>query len=139
MRETRRYEVYPSNLDCVAAFTGLLEHMKRCGYKEDKTACDKIRHTVHLPDSRTLETRDYSELLEIISRSPHPEQVSVHSHWDTGISGDLGCIITLGQCEISVIVESSDLNVLAGTHDSVCQLFRASNPPKEKSTVLRRF
>ena len=139
MRETRRYGVYPSNLDYVAAFSGLLDHMKRCGYKEDKTACDNIRHTVDLPDARSLETRDYGELLEILSRVPKPERISAHSHWDTGKSGDLGCIINISQREIMIIVESSDLNILAGTHDSVRQLFRASNPQIEKSKMLQRF
>lgn len=139
MRETRRYEVYPSNLDCLGAFTGLLDHMTRCGYTEDKNACDNIRHTVHLSDSRSLETRDYRELLDIIARNPRPQRVSAHSHWNTGASGDLGCIITLDQREIDVVVESSDLNLLAGTHDSVRQLFRASNPPKEKSALLQRY
>jgi hypothetical protein len=131
--------VYPSNLDYANAFTGLLDHMKRCGYKEDKNACDNIRHTIDLPDSRSLETRDYVELLEILSRSPKPQQISAHSHWDTGKSGDLGCIISVNQREIRVVVESTDLNLLAGTHDSVRQIFQASNPPQEKSSTHQRF
>ena len=139
MRETRRYAVFPSNLDYAATFSHLREHMERCKYKEDVSACERIRHTVHLPDERSLETKDYGEFLEILRQTKPTGRVETHSHWDTGKSGDLGCIITISSTEVSVVIESSDLNLVAGTHDIIRQLFQASNPLKERSTSLARF
>ena len=139
MRESRSYKVFPSNLDYKSAFGRLFEHMKRCKYKENQIACTNIRHTVTLDSTRSLETKDCSELLDILTRNPNPKQVTMHSHWDTGKSGDLGCIIIIDQRSLSVTIESTDLNLLAGTHDSVRQLFQASNPPMEKSATLSRY
>lgn len=138
MRETREYSVYPSDLKPLAAFEALLSHMKRCGYDEDQDACPNIKYIVHLQDSRSLETREYAEFVEILARYPLVETLSAHSHWNTGKSGDLGCIVMLRPKSLSVTAESSDLNVLAGTHDTVRQLFGASNPPEDRSPLLQR-
>ena len=139
MRETRRYSVYPSDLKPAVSFAGLLEHMKRCGYEEDPTACSNIKYSVDLPDSRSMETTRYTEFMDILSRQPQPKEIVVHSHWSTGKSGDLGCTVLLDPGSLVVTVESPDLNLLGGIHDTVRQLFQASNPPSEKSPVLRRF
>lgn len=139
MRETRQYSLYPNDLSPSSAFASLLAHMKRCGYKEDPITCPQVKYVVHLPDSRTLGTRNYTEFVETLSRSPRPERVFAHSHWDTGKTGDLACIVTLSPRSLDVEVESSDLNLVAGTHDTVRQIFRASNPPKERSPLLQRY
>ena len=139
MRETRCYSVFPSNLDYKEVFGGLFDHFKRCKYTEDKTACSNIGHKVTLDSTRSMETRDCGELLDILTRYPHPKNFSLHSHWNTGKSGDLGCIVYVDSREISVTVESTDLNMLAGTHDSVRQFFHASIPPMEKCPVLSRY
>lgn len=139
MRETRRYCVYPSDLKLQLAFKELLDHMVRCGYEEDPKACDKISYTVVLQEDRTLETRRYSEFMDVLSRYYSVERITAHSHWKTGRFGDLGCIVDLDRRSLHVIVESSDLNLLSGTHDVVRQLFHASNPAGDKSPVLQRW
>jgi hypothetical protein len=139
MRETRQYKVYPSDLKLREAFEGLLTHMKRCGYAENQQACDNVKYNVELKDSRSLETRDYTEFVEILGRFPVVANLIAHSHWDTGKSGDLGCIVLLRPSSLSITVESTDLNVLAGTHDVIRQLFSASNPTQDRSPQLNRW
>lgn len=139
MRETRRYSVYPSELLALAAFTALQDHMRQCGYEESQTACEKVAYRLRVDASRALETRAYQEFLTILSRHPHPQSVSAHSHWKTGMAGDLGCIVDLDPASLTVVVESSDLNILAGTHDAVRDLFSASNPPEDRSPRLRKW
>jgi hypothetical protein len=139
MRETRQYGVYPSNLEPLAAFTGLHDHMVRSGYQENPKACKNIEYVVRVDSTRTLETYKYSEFLEILGRHPRPKDTRAHSHWTTGSAGDLGCIVDLDPGSLQVIVESTDLNLLAGTHDIVRQLFDASNPPKERNELLSRM
>jgi len=139
VRETRRYSVYPSNLDIAAAFGRLRDHFQASKYSEDASACENVRYTVDWADSRSLETRSYDEFLKILAQGTRPEKVVAHSHWDTRSIGDLGCIIGVNPGSLNVVVESSDLNLLAGTHDIVRQLFEATNPPRDRPQFLRRW
>lgn len=139
MRETRLYRLYPSNLEPLTAFTSLGEHMAGCKYKEDREACPNVKYKVDLDSTRRLETRDFKEFLSILSKYPHPEGLTAHSHWDTGKSGNLGCIVQLDPAFIDVTVESSDLNILAGTHDTVRLIFNASNPPEDRNPRFRKL
>lgn len=139
MRETRKYRVFPSDLDLLSAFTALRDHMVRSRYTEAPTACDKTAHRVRVAEDRVLQTERFDEFLAILAKHPQPDSILSHSHWKAESLGDLACIVDVDSGSLSIVVESSDLNLLAGTHDVLRDLFRASNPPQERSPRLRKW
>ena len=138
MKDTRKYSVYPSNLDFISAFQSLLDTLKGMAFQEDlDVKCDQVGYTVTLAGDRRLRAYTYSEFLDVLRKFPHPHTIWSHGHWkskNTGFSLDVD--ITSSGIDIGI---SGELAVILGLHDAIRDVFRASNPEPERSPALTRY
>lgn len=56
MRDTRKYSVYPSNLNIPEAFNKVRQYFNDNGYIEDDKTCDNIKLVLKVDKDRSLET-----------------------------------------------------------------------------------
>ncbi len=138
MKDTRKYSVYPSDLNLLQSFQRLLDMLKRMKFEEDlESNCDQVGYTVSLPGDRRLRAFNFTEFLDVLRSSPRLLTIWTHSHWKKkDISIGLDIDILGSGIEVGV---SGDLAVILGMHDSVREVFRACNPEPEQSPALSRY
>ena len=131
MRDERKYSAYPSDLDVIQSFIQLQDFFIECGYEEDLECCDKISYDLKLNEFRSLHAENFSEFLHVLEQYPHPESISVHSHWKGTNDDTFMCDISLRPSEILISVKSDDLSMIGAVHDKAKEIFRACNPPQK--------
>jgi len=138
VKDTRKYSVYPSDLNILESFQRLQEMLKRMQFVEDlKANCDQVRFSVTLPGDRRLLAVTFAEFLDILHNSPAPLTTWTHSHWkkkDIGIAIDID--ISVSGIDVGV---SGDLAVILGMHDAIRDVFHASSPEPQRSPSLSRY
>ncbi len=137
MRDLRSYCVYPSDINLPRAFAKAKEALSRLGFEEVSSGCDQIRYSVHLPAERRLSSTVYSEFLEILNDYPHPKAVFTHSHWKTK-NAPLSLDIDVSSRNIEIAVSGGRSDILA-VHDTLKDVFRASNPEADRSPSLSQY
>jgi hypothetical protein len=138
MIDTRKYSVYPCNLDILASFQKLLDHLGKMNFTEDlKNGCDQVGYSVTLPGDRRLRAFLFSEFIDLLREFPNPVTIYTHSHWKSE-SASIGIDINISGSGIEVGV-SGDLSIILGVHGKIQDIFQASNPEAQKSPSLSRY
>jgi hypothetical protein len=131
MDDTRQYRIYPNDLDLLAAYRCLYDHLVQCGYMEEVNAgCNEIEFKLRLSEERTLRTRTSEEFLRLLAQNTNPEETWTHCHW-TKNDADLAITVSVDRSRVYVTVRAHDLTIIAGLHDKVREVFQARNPQKE--------
>ena len=140
MNDSRNYSVYPSDLDVLRACTQLRDYFIECKYKEwPEFPCRNTQYKLTVDESRSFNADDYNEFLKALSQYPHSLPISIHSHWKTKSNGVFACIVGVYQDGLDVTVQSTDQNLIVGIHEKARELFKASNPPQQKSPMLSKY
>jgi len=137
MTDSRKYRVYPNDLDLRTAFSGVYEHLQRSGFAEDtKCHCEYVTFRLTLSDDRSLSTRTSQEFLNLLPQYPRPQAISTHCHWQKA-DAEIHLSIDLRRSGIDASITAFDLMALAGLHDKIAEVFGARNPEVEKGRVAR--
>ena len=138
MKDTRTYSLFPSNLDLVKAFQGMLDHLHRTGFTENtKSSCERVSFWLYLQDHRNLWTEQFDEFLLLLKEYPKPESLKTHSHWKAG-KDDVALDIDMNSSRLEIGVKG-DPNVILALHEKAREVFSASNPETKKSPLLNLF
>ena len=139
MKDTRKYTVYPSQLDVCAAFKKTGEYLKQCGYKEQtENTGNCITFTLTLGENRMLRAYTFDGFTQLLAEYPYAMPIWTHSHWEKKDSFVV-LDIDIRSSGLEIGVASSDLNTVSGLHDRLAQVFQASNPSPEKSPTVSRY
>ena len=138
MRDIRRHYVYPSNLDIPNAFSEMANYFKECGYKQSLGVCHNDGHYIEINASRSLQGRNFSDILKIFKEYPNPLSVHIHSHWKSK-KIDFMWGIDFNQSGISFDIEAEELNFLEGVHEQSRHIFQAYLSEPEKSPYLSQM
>jgi len=138
MKDTKKYSVYPSNLNILDAFSKLKKYFVGNGYDEKDKICDNIKYVLNVDKSRTLETNKYDEFLLLLDKYPLSLPIRVHSHWEKD-GKEVVCIIIIYSSYIETTVESDDIDRITIVHEAIKEVFSASNPIAEEMRKRSKF
>ncbi len=127
MEENRIYEVYPSNLDIVSAVKQFDEYLSKAGYKPGKKAegCElKLQIDTH----RWLNAQSWPEFIELFERYPSALP-SFNFSWSKKNGVRIAAAVTVFKSQLIVSVNGDDHDRVAGLHEVLKNIFKASNPP----------
>lgn len=141
MYDVRKYTVYPPNLNFLECFKNLKQHLGKLGWYEDKhSVCDKTAYNIKIGDSRKLQCIDFEEFIDTFERYPSAVSIFVHSHWEENKSKNTMTLIFNIEPEyISIDVGAAQPDFISGIHERVAEIFKASNPPDNRSTRLSKY
>jgi hypothetical protein len=129
MLETRKYSVYPSDLDILQSFIQLQDYFIECGYEEDTACCNNISYNLQLNEFRELHAENFTEFLEALQQYPDTRTIGIHSHWKSINDDGFMFNISITPSETEIQVKSSNPDIIADVHDRAQECFKASNPP----------
>ena len=138
MEDSRKYRVYPSELDVLNAFRRLRDHLIEAGFKEDSVACQGIEYVIYVDRTRSLTGRNYDEFLRAFEPYPQALPIRIHSHWRRDNKEPLACKIRVEKEEIDATIESPDPHTLSAVHEKIREYFSASNPDPDRSERISR-
>ena len=139
MRDSRTYPAYPSDLDVLNSFKKLEDYLIRCEFKEDLKSCSKIRYTLNLNITRTIEADTFQEFMELLKQFPKSMPIDIHGHFVNKKNNKVAIIIFLRKSELDVIIESTDLNLICAFHEKTKEFFQASNPLESVEKPVSRY
>lgn len=137
--DSRKYSIYPSNLNLVDAFCEIDKYFSENGFKEQTGLCPRAKYIVYVDDNRNLLSYNYADFLKILKKYPKPKSVFIHAHWESKTKLPFMWGIDLNRSSIEFEVEADDLTFLDGLHEQSRRIFKASNPSPEKSPYLLRY
>jgi hypothetical protein len=137
--DTRKYSIYPSNLNLVETFCEIDKYFSENGFKEQTGLCERAKYIVRIDDNRNLLSHNYTDFSKILKKYPKPKSVYIHTHWESKTKLPFMWGIDLGRSSIEFEVEADDLTFLDGLHEQSRRIFQASNLNPEKSPYLSRY
>lgn len=139
MDDTRSYTVFPSNLNLLECFRNFKKLLDKLRLNENHSFCRDILYYLKISDSRNLSCRNLDEFLEILEQYSSPVSIRTHSHWGKETKDSYGISINIGRSEIEIAVSSNDLNAISGMHERLSEIFKATNPPNDRSERISKY
>lgn len=138
MRDSRKYTIYPSELDVLRAFRRIAEYFKDCRLKEYSCFCPNTRFSLHVNEARCLNADSFFSFLKMLEDHSGALPIIVHSHWKARWGSIVTCGIELRRAHLQVYIEANDFPLISGLHEKIQEVFEASVPTAEKSPYLLR-
>jgi len=136
MEDSREYSVYPSDLDILECFINLRKYLENSALIESEWD-PKNSFGIKIDDKRKLFAENYTDFIKILEEHPHSFPIAIHSHWKK--NNNLICIrLYIYSSNIEVSIFSEDSHIIRSLHDKIKDIFKASNPPFERSSKIMR-
>jgi 5S rRNA maturation endonuclease (ribonuclease M5) len=139
MEDSRKYSVYPSNLNIAASFKCYKEFLESRGYKGGKITNLEHMFKLEVSPYRTLLPEDFEELIQLLDKYPHSLPIELHTKWEKGSNLFFANYIYLSKSSLEISVKSNDLDIISSVHDNLQQCFQASNPHQDQIERLSKY
>jgi hypothetical protein len=139
MEDSRKYLVYPSDLDIVKSFRELKAYLNDCGYEGGKRTLAEHSFKLEVTPYRTLLPSNFDEFLKVLEKFPNSLPLEVHTSWKKKRDIGFANYIYISKSMIMVSVNSDDLDIISAIHDKLREVFQASNPHQEQIEHLSKY
>lgn len=137
MNDIRAYTTYSSDPNLQGCFRLVWDYFSDCRYKENWKACEQASISFTVNANRTITLRSFKEMDRLFEQHPRPEKLHLHTHWKA--RGEvIRFMVTAEPSVLVVSVQSDDPNLVAGVHERVKGIFKASGDTPERSPDPRR-
>ena len=135
MEENRIYSVYPSNLDVVSAIKQFDEYLSKAGYEPNKKT-EGSNLSLQVDPYRSLSAESWAEFIDLFERYPSALP-SFNFGWTK--TGDIviAAAVTVLESKLIISAKSDDHDRVAGLHETLKTVFKASNPPVGYKQISR--
>lgn len=139
MEDSRKYSVYPSDLDMLTSFKQFNEYIKDNNYQGGRRVNreDIFRLTVN--PYRNLLADSFEEFIKLLGKYPYSIPLETHTFWEKKSKSSFANYVYVGKSQIEISVNSADLDIISAIHEKWKECFQASNPHQDKIERLSRY
>jgi len=139
MEDSRKYSVYPSDLNILRAFKYFREYLKENKYEGGKQQRNEHKFILNVSPYRTLLAIDFEEFIKLLEKFPNSLPLEIHTTWKKKTDIGFANYIYLDKSHLMVSINSDDLDIVSSIHDKLKECFQASNPQQDKIERLSKY
>ncbi len=139
MEDSRKYYVYPSNLNIPSAFKCYRTFLQSRGYIGGKITTNAHKFRLEVSPYRTLLAEDFEEFLKLLDKFPNSIPIELHTRWENKSKFSFANFIYLDKSSLMISVKSDNLDIISSVHDNLQECFHASNPHQDQIERLSKY
>jgi hypothetical protein len=134
MKDTRTYKIYPSNLDIVDAIKQFDEYLSKADYKPNNQYNKYL--VLEVDPYRKLYAGSWAEFIDLLERYP-AALPKFDFRWKKNGNIEITVQVNFYASMLEMSAKSDDPDRVAGLHEILKTVFKASNPPVSYKPISR--